>query len=56
MTGFELRTSGIGSDRSTNWATTTALDTVIYWHINTKKLRWDVYPPGLLVNFSVKSA
>ena len=25
MTGFELRTSGIGSDRSTNWATTTAL-------------------------------
>ena len=22
MTGFELRTSGIGSDRSTNWATT----------------------------------
>ena len=25
MTGFEPRTSGIGSDRSTNWATTTAL-------------------------------
>ena len=24
MTGFKLRTSGIGSDRSTNWATTTA--------------------------------
>ena len=24
MTGFELRTSGVGSDRSTNWATTTA--------------------------------
>ena len=24
MTGFELRTSGIGSDRSTNCATTTA--------------------------------
>ena len=24
MTGFELRTSGIGSNRSTNWATTTA--------------------------------
>ena len=24
MTGFELRTSGIRSDRSTNWATTTA--------------------------------
>ena len=25
MTGFEPRTSGIGIDRSTNWATTTAL-------------------------------
>ena len=25
MTDFELRTSGIGSIRSTNWATTTAL-------------------------------
>ena len=25
MTGFEPRTSGFGSDRSTNWATTTAL-------------------------------
>ena len=24
MTGFEPRTSGIGSNRSTNWATTTA--------------------------------
>ena len=24
MTGFELRTSGIGCDRSTNWATTNA--------------------------------
>ena len=24
MTGFEPRTSGIGSDCSTNWATTTA--------------------------------
>ena len=24
MTGFELQTSGIGSDCSTNWATTTA--------------------------------
>ena len=25
MTGFELQTSGIGSDRSTNWVTTTAI-------------------------------
>ena len=24
MTGFEPQTSGIGSDRSTNWATTTS--------------------------------
>ena len=24
MTGFELQTSGVGSNRSTNWATTTA--------------------------------
>ena len=27
MTGFELRTSGVGSDRSSNWATSTALQT-----------------------------
>ena len=26
MTGFEPQTSGIGSDRSTNWATTTSQD------------------------------
>ena len=26
MTGFELQTSGIGRDRSSNWATTTAED------------------------------
>ena len=26
MTGFELWTSGVGSDRSTKWATTTAPD------------------------------
>ena len=26
MTGVELRTSGIESDRSTNWATTTAIE------------------------------
>ena len=30
MTGFEPRTSGIGSDRSTNWATTTAHHLFIY--------------------------
>ena len=31
MTGFELRTSGNGSDRSTNWATTTALQFLIIY-------------------------
>ena len=30
MTGFEPRTSGIGSNRSTNWATTTALFTCTF--------------------------
>ena len=28
MTRFEPRTSGIGSDRSSNWATTTAVQTI----------------------------
>ena len=31
MTGFEPRTSGNGSDRSTNWATTTALQFLIIY-------------------------
>ena len=30
MTRFEPRTSGIGSDRSTNWATTTAQQIILY--------------------------
>ena len=30
MTGFEPRTSGIGSDRSSNWATTTAQDPLTF--------------------------
>ena len=35
MTGFELRTSDIGSDRSTNWATTTALrHNLVYFQIS----------------------
>ena len=29
MTGFEPRISGVGSDRSTNWATTTAQIVVV---------------------------
>ena len=29
MIGFEPRTSGIGSDHSTNWATTTAQENVL---------------------------
>ena len=35
MTGFEPQSSGIGSDHSTNWATTTASDRVSY------KLNWN---------------
>ena len=39
MTGFEPRTSGIGSDRSTNWATTTALICAFYiYRFITKQL------------------
>ena len=30
MAGFELQTSGIGSNRSTNWATTTAHVSSLY--------------------------
>ena len=39
MTGFEPRTSGIGSDRSTNWATTTAqrLNVCIAANVTSKK-------------------
>ena len=33
MTGFEPRTSGIGSDRSTNWATTTALGLLLLQYV-----------------------
>ena len=38
MTGFKLRISGIGSDRSTNWVTTTAQRTeklLFCWHWHT---------------------
>ena len=43
MTGFKPRTSDIGSDRSTNWATTTALlpllcaDFTFLLHLNTRQ-------------------
>ena len=30
MAGFEMRTSGLGNDRSTNWVTTTSLDLNIF--------------------------
>ena len=33
MTGFEPRTSGVGSDCSTNWATTTAQDVLSFYYI-----------------------
>ena len=40
MTGFEPRTSGVGSNRSTNWATTTAPKTrFLHWPIPAQSLR-----------------
>ena len=33
MSGFELRTSGIGSDRSTNRTTTTALHSILFLYL-----------------------
>ena len=40
MTRFELRTSGVGSNRSTNWATTTAPKTrFLHWPIPAQSLR-----------------
>ena len=33
MTGFEPWSSDIGSDRSTNWATTTALEPLSDWSL-----------------------
>ena len=46
MTGFEPQTSGIGSDRSTNWATTTALRCAF---LLTKKFQ-SIYPKNLLLS------
>ena len=40
MTGFERQTSGIGSDHSTNWATTTALQQ-LFTLINYSKSCWN---------------
>ena len=37
MTGFEPQTSGIGSDHSTKWATTTAPTTSVYCHDDDRK-------------------
>ena len=48
MTGFELRTSGVGSDRSTNWATTAAHPVFICWVVLCRivtLLRGGVSPP-----------
>ena len=36
MTGFKLRTSGVGNDSSTNWATTTACPNVSFVPDDTK--------------------
>ena len=38
MTGFDSRTSGVGSDRSTNWATTTAQISTVFVDPETTKL------------------
>ena len=35
MTGFELQISGVGSDRFTNWAKTTALKKYCYFKFRT---------------------
>ena len=49
MTGFELRTSEIGSDRSTNWAaTTTALEPTSYWFQNSAVMQFTVLMPEVL--------
>ena len=41
MPGFELRTSAIGSDRSTNWATTTAHFNVVLFDFRTNHKQID---------------
>ena len=51
MTGFEPRTSGIGSNRSTNWATTTSLlvflcNEILIWGLNRNDLAY--YSQSLL--------
>ena len=62
MTGFELRTYGVWSDRSTNWATTTAfktffeplIDNVLLYLSGIKNTKWELYMhfggTALLVN------
>ena len=53
MTGFELRTSGIGSNHSTNWATTTAQ--YVYLIKNTTDIVYDIlyekHSPEIQFNF-----
>ena len=39
MSGFKLRTSEIGSDRSTNWTTTTAPGKILCWMLNVEKTK-----------------
>ena len=48
MTGFEPRTSWIGSDSSTNWATTTARFSLVTFHLGMVNLETSkilTYPP-----------
>ena len=51
MTGFELQTSGIGSDRSANWVTTTALAKyvckAVKVEVSWKSFNWKCQPRRL---------
>ena len=47
MTGFEPRTSGIGSNRSTNWATTTA-HLKLFYRLQTRRNIYGTSPDRLI--------
>ena len=52
MTGFELLTSPVGSDRSTNWATTAALSVSVFVSIFKPNVLWF----GLLIRWVINGA
>ena len=55
MTGFEPRTSGIGSDRSTNWATTTSTYHSLFrvWNNTKIFLKKQYNPPAINVYLNI---